>query len=183
MIRGQPEERGFALILGLTVLVILTILGLSVMSTVGEDLTAVKNMRQSEDALAIAEAGVSWAIEQLNKVSPLGYGLEASKQYDSLLQDASNLNLYTALTAGDEICTGMSDAQCTNWRQIGTTAFGSGGTTGSTQGTFRVAYGDDEDGDGDFGADDNDTIVIRSIGTDSLGSKRMIEVVVTAGSP
>ena len=154
------------------------------MSTVGEDLTVVKNLRQSENALSIAEAGISWAIEELNTpVSEGGYGLQTAKNYSGLLGDTTR---YTALTVGDELCTGLaSQDQCTSWRALSPSPilFGAAGSSASTQGLFRTAYGDDQDGDSDFLADTNETIVIRSIGEDNFGAKRMIEVVVTAGSP
>lgn len=176
-------ERGFALLMGLTVLVILTVLGLSVMSSMGEDLVVVKNMRESEIALAVAEAGLAWGLEELNDEP---YRFDDNKNYNDILADASGV--FFALSAGDPICTGLKDSgtltQCEYWKEItnptNPTPFGD--ASASTRGTFRVAFGDNDDGDNDYSTDSDDLILVRALGRDPSGSQRLIEVAVTAGN-
>ncbi len=179
----RRNERGFALLMGLTVLVILTVLGLSVMSSMGEDLVVVQNMRESEVALALAEAGLAWGLEQLNDEP---YRYDDNRDETALLVDANGL--FSALSNGDEICTGLKTTgvptQCESWQEItdpnNPEAFGDAGA--ATRGTFRVVFGDNDDGDGDYSTDADDLILIRALGVDPSGSKRLIEVAVTAGN-
>ena len=113
-------ERGFALLMGLTVLGVLTVLGLSVMSSMGEDLVVVRNMRESENALAIAEAGLAWGLDKLNSdPSNQGYLFDDVKNYNQVLQDPNNYYFDLPATASDDpLCTGLKDAQCDVWREI-----------------------------------------------------------------
>lgn len=180
----KRRERGFALLMGLTVLVVLTILGLSVMSSVGEDLSVVRTMRESENALAIAEAGIAWGLNQLNVM----HGLEENKQYNPILRNDTTVdgsNFYDIPDANDEICQGLSPGQCDNWWEITDTddlpEFGETDDNVALRGRFRVVVGDDNDGDDDYTADQNKMILLRALGIDARGAKRLIEVAVTAG--
>lgn len=161
----------------MVVLMFLTLLGTTVMNQVNEDLTVVRNLRQSDSALAVAEAGVQWGMQRLNET----YALETTEDYNAILSDSA-AQLVAVSDSADPICAGLDAARCLTWKSL---------TPGDaevvflaadgleTQGVFRAAIGDDVEEDGDFTVDSNDVILLRAWGRESGGAVKLLEVALT----
>ena len=66
---ARREESGSALIIAATVLIVLSLLGISVVRTVAVEYDTAGAERASQDALYNTEAGIAWAQEELAKKS------------------------------------------------------------------------------------------------------------------
>jgi Tfp pilus assembly protein PilX len=160
----RQNERGFSIAAAILVLLVLTALGVTVLNSVNTDIEIAGQQRTSESALQLAEAGVAWGQWQIRNAY---YG------------NFSYLLVTAAANAGEPTpppeITGDTDCPNTScllfgWRDL------SGGTVAYGGGTYRVAIKDDDDGDGNLNVDDNNRILLRSLGTDPSGTRRLVEV-------
>lgn len=160
----QGQQQGFSLLLAMSVIVLLTLLGIMVLKTVTADLALAGSDRSSQAALYTAEAGVYWGLDKLRD----DYGFDGdTPQYDIVLSGT-----VPAVSAGDAACQHLSGT-CTDWREL------TAGSEGFGDASFRVFVRDDDEADGDSLVDSNATILMWALGVDQHGAKRMIEVVLS----
>ena len=157
----ENGERGFALIIAIVVLLFLTMLGMTTLNTAVTDVNVAGKSRASRQALYIAQAGVAWGLDALN-AGPF---------------DPNNVGatLKNAALTGRAV-TGSGVALFDGCLELPNSPVSFGG------GTFRVAVTDDAD-DGDVTTDSNGQILLRSLGVDASGGKKLIEVTVGAPAP
>ena len=161
------KQRGFSLLVAMTLLTLLTFLGLMVWDTVAIESQSAGSDRRSINALYIAEAGMAWGLDQLATYSSA----------DVLLNDYSGsanvISNFTALNQWFELNISQPLQNYT--------------VSGTTVGQYRVAILDDDDEDPgvaqDYKADKNQIVLIRSLGVDTSGARRMIEAAVKLPSP
>ena len=153
MKRMRRQEAGAALIIAIAVVAMLTVLGMIAVQMTTTDLEVTGVERGADSAMYIAEAGVQWALLELD----LGYAI-----------DPSNPN-YTGITSQPTVS--FSDpwgpTRIVGWHELHpaktSMLFGGGG--------FRAVAKP-------AAAPDGDTLVIRSLGISASGAKRLIEVAV-----
>ena len=170
MQHGFSRQRGFALIVALAVVTMLSLLGFLVLDAVVNDMGMVTSARQTNSALYVAEAGLGWAID---KVSLAYDGLSA---FGDLTQ--STLYLSNVIVAGDPACPTTSCSVLVSppgWRRItppNAVPYGSG--------EFQVFIRDDDDGDNNSDVDTNGIILIRTLGRSgrNSGAYRVVEVAI-----
>lgn len=68
------SERGAVLIIAISVLVMMTLVGVMVMQVVAVDVDAVGAERGGEEALYIAEAGIQWGLQEIDLNYDIGSG-------------------------------------------------------------------------------------------------------------
>jgi Tfp pilus assembly protein PilX len=152
--RRDAGEHGFALIIAIVVLLFLTILGMTTLNSTVADINIAGKSRASSQALYIAQAGVSWGLDTLSNAP------------------------FTPSDVGTTL---------TNGALAGRTIAGTGTPLDGllelpsspvtfAGGTFRVGVGDDDDGDDKPLVDANGIIILRSLGVDSSGGKKLVEV-------
>lgn len=178
----KKSERGFSLVIGMSVLILLTVLGIAVIQTVNSDIDAAASDRGYQSALAIAEAGVTWALDYLQTQYALSSATHQTFQ-DIMNNTRGDLTLASGASAEELLACPTADACClapagcsgnpawlvvTHARTPTQIAFGGG--------HFDVWVGlDPTDTTGN-------TLLLRSLGIDARGSQRLIEVAVAAGS-
>ncbi len=175
VVRHTPNEseRGFVLVVSVVVTTVLALLGYLMMQSVAIDAQMAYADRQGQSALAVANAGIGWAMERLSET----HGFIDSTNYDGVLADLTELTC----NSGES-----DDIECpdeiSGWREMHPEAekiWYPTGNAGDSVGWFRVVLKDDQDYDDDFSEDANDTLLIRSYAVTNEGSRRMVEVAVT----
>lgn len=175
----RKSERGFSLIIGMSVLILLTVLGIAAIQTVNADIDAAASDKGSQSALSVAEAGITWALDYLQT----NYGLNTASQqtFQDIVNNAKGdfapLSAATAeeklacvlqVSGSPDACTGSTWQIMTHNRTTAEIAFGGG--------HFVVWVGlDPADSTGS-------TLLLRSLGIDARGSQRLIEIAVAAGT-
>ena len=176
-------ESGFSLIIAIMVLVVLTLLGMTVLTGVNVDSDMAGNIRASESALYLAEAGISWGMDTLRNAP---YSLSSP----STDVGVALSNTLCPRITGDADCLNGTVCPIFGWRQLNNTGFQSLGS-----GRFRVVVSDDStpygsassDRSGVCGTPGTDTtcglanqrILMRSLGKDASGAQRLIEVAIS----
>jgi len=171
----RKNERGFSLIIGMAVLFLMTMLGLAVIQTVNSDIDSAGSDKNAQSALAIAEAGVTWAIDylqtqyQLNNATATTFQNIMTNQNGDLRAATSPSAEELSACPSTDACNGAQAWLIITPVQPNTpTKFGGG--------HFDVWVGlDPADASGK-------TLLLRSLGVDANNSQRLIEVAVAAGS-
>ena len=206
----RRRERGYVLIVAVSLTAMVTLLGYLMLQTVWATSRTVYSGRQSESAMYLAEAGLAWGASQLNTLDlslldfsdlpPYSLDGPCSANYpscsDAVFADSSDPNFSNfsgCLTCLSEVdCEdGTDECPCelTGWRALAhpgetdftwTVYYPDGSDAETSYGWYRVSFRDDDDGDGDLGTDINKTILVRSYGVTTHGSRRLLEAVVTA---
>lgn len=169
----KKSERGFSLLIGMAILILLTVLGVTVLQTVNADIENAANDKGAQTALAIAEAGLTYALDYLNTSYALSTA--SAQTFQNIINNANgDLSPKSDATTEENIACPTADACASNWKIIthnrptADRAFGGG--------RYVVWVGLDP-------ADkDNKTLLLRSLGIDARGSQRLIEIAVTAGT-
>lgn len=156
-----PAESGFAMIISLIVLMLLTLLGMSMMKVGGDDVSVAGNTRASASAMYIAQAGIYWGLDTLRR-SP--FSLDAAGATPSAVLQSAELTLIPDTDPVPEL---------RGWLQLPSSP------VSFADGDFRVAILDDVEADGDTTTDTNQRFLLRSLGTDSRGSRSLVEVALT----
>jgi hypothetical protein len=167
-IQQDPGQRGFVLIVAVSLITLLTLFGFTTLHTIWVDARLVYAQRQTQTAFNLAEAGMKWGLARLNT-------LDANfPDFDSVLVESA-----LDCGAGTEEC----PCELTGWRPLSSDPdehIIDYPDSENPIGSFRVVVKDDHDGDdGDLDSDTNRTILLRSYGLMVGGGRRMIEVTVT----
>jgi Tfp pilus assembly protein PilX len=173
----RKSERGFSLVIGMSILILLTVLGIAVIQTVNSDISSSASDKQSQSALTIAEAGITWAIDYLQTQYQLNTATHQTFA-DIIANKKGDLTPYTGATTTELMACPSSDscAPTTNWLVITHGRTATQTTFGAANNTYIVWVGlDPADATGN-------TLLLRSLGIDSNNSKRLLEVAVAAGS-
>src|SRR4051812_33611059 len=108
----RKSERGFSLVIGMSILILLTVLGIAVIQTVNSDISSSASDKQSQSALTIAEAGITWAIDylqtqyQLNTATHQTFAdIIANKKGDLTPYALASSGALPACTASGDACT------------------------------------------------------------------------------
>lgn len=149
--RHRRLERGFAFFVAVVIVLALTFVGLWAVRGSNESLQLAMRSHAAIRAFYVAEAGVAFGLETLRR-APIELAAEDE----------------------DERACGEASCPLAGWRVLTTAPRPFG------EGTYWVAVHDDADDDGDEGVDSNGRILMRSLGVDSSGARRLIEVVVLA---
>ncbi|HSI03315.1 MAG: PilX N-terminal domain-containing pilus assembly protein [Myxococcota bacterium] len=170
----RHNERGFSLIIGMSVLILLTVLGIAVVQGINADVDSAASDRGSQSALAIAEAGLTWSIDYLKRT----YGLDTAtaQTFTNIVNNAFNdLSNYSDCNAEEQsaIVADPSPAS-SDWKSV----------------THNRAAADKNFGGGRYHVwvtkDPADptgkTLLMRALGIDGRGSQRLVEIAVTAGA-
>ncbi|MEC9466541.1 MAG: hypothetical protein VX834_12195 [Myxococcota bacterium] len=179
----SQDEGGWILIICVVMTSVLAMVGLLVVQGVWVNAKTFGAQRNAEAARYIAEAGISWAIEELNTNADYRKG-ETELDYQNLLslQTISQLGDDTECTAqlirDQESC---YPAELGNWRRLhqGATMEESGPVIPYAGGELRVVIRDDVDGDGDFNQDSNGQLLVRAYGVSLRGARSMVEIAVS----
>lgn len=169
----RKSERGFSLIIGMSVLILLTVLGVTVMQSISSDVDAAGSDRGAQSALAIAEAGLSWSLDYLKTSYQLDTGGAAI--FNNIATNSrSDLTSYSGATDEEKLVYKAENFDTTKWqcithnRTTGEKSFGGG--------RYVVWAGLDP-------ADDSgNTLLVRSLGIDARGAQRLVEIAVKAGA-
>lgn len=165
-------QRGSAMLISMGVLIILTLLGTLVLQTVNVETDVAGAQRLSQKALYVAEAGANWGLEKLR----LDYNFNTPNPEIDKLIDPVTTNL-SAVDVSDPHCKYLKQLSgtCATWHEL--TSGPNGRAYGAT-GRFRVFVHDDRDemNSVDWTLDQNESIILRALGMDARGAKRMIEV-------
>lgn len=178
----RKSERGFSLLIGMSVLILLTVLGIAVVQGINADVDGAGIDRGSQSALAIAEAGLTWSMDYLKNSYQL-HQATAQTFTDIMDNKYSDLTAYSGATAEARLAIDAEKGQATqaepaplatSWLCIThgrtTTEKSFGG------GRYHVWVTKDP-------ADPNGkTLLMRSLGIDSRGAQRLVEIAVTAGA-
>jgi Tfp pilus assembly protein PilX len=205
-------ERGYVLIVAVSLTAMVTLLGYLMLQSVWATSRTVYSGRQSESALHMAEAGLAWGASQLNTLNlslldfddtaPYALNGPCSDNYPSCSDavfanssdpDFSNFSGCLTCLAEVDCLTGDDECPCelTGWRPLANPAeedftwsvyFPDGTDSETSYGWYRVAFRDDDDGDGNLNTDTNQTVLLRSYGVTTQGSRRLLEATVT-GDP
>ena len=165
------QQRGYSLIVAVTVVTLLTLLGILVLDSVWSDTQLSGGDRASINAMYLAEAGAVWGQQQLiNMVMPPG----------TTAANNTSLMALTALGTTDPICPENACVappcpqalNCTQWYQLTPTAW-----VPYSTGQYRVAA-TCLPAPCTNPASSNPVYLIRSIGQWPDGSQRLVEVTV-----
>lgn len=171
----RKNERGFSLLIGMSILILMTVLGITVMQAVNSDIETAGNDRGAQSALAIAEAGLAWAIDYLQGK----YGLDSATEetFTNIVENSyGDLSNYSDGTVEEKTACDVPNDPCvqSEWKIV--THNRSSAEKSFGGGRYIVWVGRDP-------ADANKkTLLLRSLGIDSRGSQRLIEIAVTAGA-
>ena len=159
--RNIPKgERGTVLIIAMSVLVMMTLVGVMVMQMVAVDVDAVGAERGGEEALYIAEAGIQWGLQEVD----LKYDIDPSTP------DYTPLTVPNLTAVPSEAVWGPP--AIVGWGQLhpASRSIAYGG------GAFRVVVQPAP-------APDTKTLLVRSLGVTMeagrFGAQRLLEVAVT----
>ncbi|MBC7793263.1 MAG: hypothetical protein H7Z43_06120 [Clostridia bacterium] len=177
MVKLNKNERGFSLLIGMSILILLTVLGITVLQTVNADIENAANDKGAQTALAVAEAGLTYAMDYLNTSYALNTA--SATTFQNIINNVNgDLSAANTATAEEKIAcptTMGSENICgANWRIVThdrpSTEVNFGG------GRYVVWVGLDP-------ADASQkTLLLRSLGIDVRGSQRLLEIAVTAGT-
>ncbi len=170
----RNNERGFSLIIGMSVLILLTVLGIAVVQGINADVDSAASDRGSQSALAIAEAGLTWSLDYLKR----SYGLDtATAQTFTNIVGNTNSDLSNYADCSTEEKSAVdADASpvAANWKCVTKNRAAAEKTFGG--GRYHVWVAKDP-------ADPTQkTLLVRSLGIDARGSQRLVEIAVTAGA-
>lgn len=170
----RDSERGFSLIVGMSVLILLTVLGIAVVQSINADVDSAASDRGSQSALAIAEAGLTWSIDYLKRT----YGLDTAtaQTFANIATNSLNdMSDYADCTVEEKtaVDADLSPAAA-DWKSVThnrtTTEKNFGG------GRYHVwVTRDPADPSGK-------TLLMRALGIDARGAQRLVEIAVTAGA-
>ncbi len=174
----RHSERGFSLLIGMSVLILLTVLGIAVVQGINSDVESAGNDRGSQSALAIAEAGLTWSMDFLKNTYAL-HQATAQTFTNIATNSMNNLTNYsdatneakTAIDA-DISATDVSPARA-DWKCVTHARTDAEKTFGGGRYHVWVAK-DPADPTGK-------TLLMRALGIDARGSQRLVEIAVTAG--
>ncbi len=155
------RDGGWGLLPTVVVIVVLSLLGAAVLKTVDTGLNSTGTIRRVESTLNITEAGVAFGMERL-RGSPFLFGAGGTDVNTAL----NNTNAPLIDNFDTHNCT-TTACPLFNWHEL------TPGPVSFDGGTYRVAVRDDLG----TGADTNNRILLRSLGTNSTGIQRLIEVV------
>jgi len=130
------NQKGIALVAGLTLMTVLSLLIITAIQYATQDITRTKNYTETLQATHIAEAGIHRALGYFNYDSVGDSPGEASNGFDDELDDS-------------------------NWPASTFTSIG----IGSGGGTYSVVIDDNADGDSDTNADVDKNVILTSTGT------------------
>lgn len=170
----RHSERGFSLIIGMSVLILLTVLGIAVVQSINSDIDGAASDRGSQSALAIAEAGLTWSLDYLSRTYDLA-NATAQTFTDIIDNTHSDLSVYSECTTEEKSAVDAEAAPvAADWRSITHNRTTAEKTFGG--GRYHVWVAKDP-------ADPNGkTLLMRAIGVDARGSQRLVEIAVTAGA-
>lgn len=151
--RVPPSERGSTLVMVLLVIMLLTVLGATVLQSVTADVDAAGAERGAEEAMYIAEAGIQWALQELDGV----YGFNASNP------DYSPILALPPVTAA----TTWGPSEIVGWHQL----HAASESMPYASGNFRVVAKPAD-------PPEKNTLLVRSLGIASGGARRLLEVAV-----
>ena len=173
----RKSERGFSLLIGMSVLILLTVLGIAVVQGINSDVDGAGIDRGSQSALAIAEAGLTWSMDYLKNVYSLH---QATSQtfIDIMSNKYSDLSIYGDATAEEKLAidaeAGAPSPLTTNWMCVTHNRTAAQKTFGG--GRYHVWVAKDP-------ADPNGkTLLMRALGIDARGAQRLVEIAITAGA-
>jgi len=152
---NRPSERGYSLMIVIVTLVFLSALALITVQAVSVESRVAGNDRTAHSALYIAQAGIAW-------------GTNLLRQAPYEVVDSTSLSKVLAL--GFTSITGTGATVLDGWLELPGSQVTFGG------GTYRVAIKDDDD-DANPTSDSNSRFLMRALGTDASGNRRLIEVV------
>ncbi len=177
----SKDEGGWILIICVVMTSVLAMVGLLVVQGVWVNAKTFGAQRNAESARYIAEAGISWAVQQLNE-NPT-YVLGTSLNYNALLglQTINQLGDDTPCTAqlirDQESC---FPAELGDWRRLHQGVMDENGPTiGYSGGELRIVVRDDIDGDGDLNTDSNGQLLVRAYGVSLRGARSMVEIAIS----
>ncbi len=155
----RQKEQGYALIIAIVVLVFLTLLASTTLRTVATDTEVAGSDRSAQSALYIAQAGTAFGVNLLREAP---FNLD-----DPATTVTSVLGAATLTTIAD------ATSPLDGWSEL------PGSPISFAGGSYRVAIRDDAD-DTDYATDANNTFLLRSLGTDARGSRRLLEITLSA---
>lgn len=156
----DAKQRGFSLIVAVSVVTLLIMTGTVVLDAVHSDNILAGADFSAQVAGYVAEAGAVWGKDTLEAL------LYPSGSAPNSPPVVSNLTAMTALSTGDALC--PDDTVCTNWRLLTPSAWVSYGANG---GTYRVAATCRPDCTGT-----PTSFVVRAVGKMTDGVQRLVEV-------
>lgn len=167
----KNHERGFSLLMAVTITVMLTLVGMMVLNHTIVDTELAGASRNATDALYIAEAGIYAGMDILRQ----DYGFDGnSPDFNGPLTSGSlDGTLPRPIVASDPDC---SSAAC---KIFGWNDLVDGRWVNYGGGRYRVVVADDSDDDGDTTQDANQTILLRALGEGRGGGRRLLEVAVS----
>ena len=185
--RVSKDEGGWILIVCVVMTTVLAMVGLLVVQGVWVNAKTFGAQRNAESARYIAEAGVSWAVQQLNENE--NYVNGTSLNYGALLglQTINQLGDDTPCTA--QLIRDFADArtgetcyppELGEWRRLHQGVMEENGPViPYAGGSFRVVVRDDLDGDNDLNTDANGQLLIRAYGVTIRGARSMVEIAIS----
>jgi Tfp pilus assembly protein PilX len=150
-------EGGYSLMIVIVALVFLSALAMMTVQAVSTESHVAGNDRAANNALYIAQAGIAWGTDVLRQAP---YNVTDSASVTAVLQ------------AGLTPITGTGESVLDGWLEL------PGSPVAYSGGTYRVAVKDDVD-DADPTTDANSRLLMRALGTDGSGSRRLVEVVLS----
>lgn len=154
------RERGSVLIVVIVVLFCLTLLGYTTMQVVGTDNEVAGKFRRTQTALYLAQAGVSWGMEELRSTH-------------NVTEELENFTGVLGSLTGTMV------------EEEGDPLFGYYQLAGSPRdfgdGSYAVGIKDDVEEDNNLNDDKNGRILLRAVGTGSDQTRRVIEVTLMVG--
>lgn len=170
----RNSERGFSLLIGMSVLILLTVLGIAVVQGINADVDSAASDRGSQSALAIAEAGLTWSLDYLKRTYALDVAT-AQTFTDIAANSHSDLSAYSACNAEEKTAVDSEpNPAAATWMNVTHARTSAENTFGG--GRYHVWVAKDP-------ADPNGkTLLVRSLGIDARGSQRLVEIAVTAGA-
>ena len=168
-VTATRSQSGFSLIVVVTVIGLLTLLGLMVMDTVHVDTQLAGGDRAAQNALYVAEAAAMWGKDELE--STIYVAGDDTPHIDNV---DTAFPVITAPT--DAICPDSALVPCAYWHQMdGGVPIDYEDTNGVKHGTYRVAVRCDA---ATCAGRSSDTLYLRALGTMTDGSQKMVEIVI-----
>ncbi|HET6343434.1 MAG TPA: hypothetical protein VFH51_00825 [Myxococcota bacterium] len=156
--RPRPRERGYSLIIAVSIIALLIMMGTMVLDQVGNDVQLAGGDRAAQNAMFLAEAGAIWGksavVQALYPTS------------DTATAQLTAITSLPALTAVDALC--PDGISCASWYRLTAAEW-----VTYANGQYRVGVTCNPSCSGT-----PQSYTIRSLGKSADGAQRLIEVVV-----